>query len=1330
MPEIGTIACFDESIEDFETYCSRVDFYFEANKVAAAEKKAVFVTLLGSKLFSLTQDLLSPKTLNDATHAEIVAALKKHFKPKKVVIYERYKFHTRSQAQGESIAEFVVGLKSCARTCEFGEALDDMLRDRFVVGLLDEATQRTLLTELDLTFNKAVSVASARETAAKDVREMGRRTTIHAVGSAHTNKFKPNNGANNSIPNTPCTGCGKLHWRKDCPWKDKECFKCHMKGHLKKYCKNTASSPPKAKYSKKKYSQSTSKVSVTENRQDDEYNYREDKTASGYDNFIFRTSESNSVTAPITKQIFMNNLPITMELDTGATRSLMSNDAYISMFRTSRPTLRQTNIMLHAYGGLPLNVIGEIKVKISTSPEISGKDTTIIVVQGSGPALMGRDLLSLLNISSFSINRSSAASWVSLFPELFSPGLGCFTESEVSLSIDNSVAPKYCKARPVPYTLREKVDAELKRLEEENIITAVSFSEWAAATVPVVKSNGSIRLCGDYKLTVNRALNLDTYPIPRLEDLLSSLAGAKIFSKLDMSQAYAQLRIDDRSKQYTTINTHRGLFQYNRLPFGVSSAPGIFQRTMEGVLGDLSGVLCYLDDILMWGSTEQEHDERVTAVLSRLQDKGLKLQASKCAFRMSEMSYLGYIISNTGIKTDPSKVQAINDAPSPTSVKQLQAFLGSIGFYRRFLPSFSTVVEPLNILLRAKTKWVWGKEQERAFRKAKDLLLNSEALMLFDPKLPLVVVADSSAYGIGAVLCHKVGKLERPICFASRSLTSAERNYSQLEKEALAMVFAMNKFHNYLWGQQFTLVTDHKPLLGIFSPEKAIPPMASGRVQRWALVLQAYRFKLIHRSGAVLGTADALSRLPLPNSCDSVPVLGEWINLVNFLESAPVTSKTISVQTRTDPILSKVLRYCELGWPASSPDPVFAPYFSRRDELSMEGGCVLWGYRMVIPMKLRPIMLDEIHAGHVGASRMKEIARSYFWWPGLDKDLEVLVRSCPKCLSNRSMPPRAEIHPWEWPKHPWHRLHLDYAGPIRGKFYLILVDAHSKWVEIFPTRGPSASETVKCLRHCFSQFGLPVSVVSDNGTCFTSSEFQTFLANNGIRHSTTAVYKPSTNGLAERMVRTFKEALSTTEENMEVFLDKFLFKYRSTPHATTGVSPAELLLKRRLRCRLDLLFPMEQVEDRVVHKQQMQQASRRSRRSINVSPGDSISVRNYASGPSWLPAEITKQTGPVSYECRLPSGQTLKRHQDQIYPTDSQPITGEVSLEGDVTSPNISSPNILAAENIPPAAQPQSNEQVAPPMRLAAPEVASPALPDQTLRRSSRIKRPVDRLNL
>ena len=846
---------------------------------------------------------------------------------------------------------------------------------------------------------------------------------------------------------------------------------------------------------------------------------------------------------------------------------------------------------------------------------------------------------------------------------------------------------------------------------------------WAAPVVPVLKSNGSVRLCGDYKLTVNKAAKMDTYPIPSLHDMFSGLAGGVVFSKLDMSQAYAQLCLDEPSKKYTVINTHRGLFQYNRLSFGISSAPGIFQRAMEELLRDIPGVFCYLDDILVTGSSKEEHDKSLRLVLLSLQSAGLKLRLEKCSIGVSSVTYLGYLIDGEGIHPTEEKVKAITEAPEPTNTTQLRAYLGLLNFYRRFLPQAASHLEPLNRLLKANTSWTWDKEQELAFQKSKELLLNSEALVHFDPKLPLVVVADSSAYGIGAVLCHVVDEVERPICFVSRTLTSAERNYSQLEKEALALVFALRKFHYYLWGQaNFTLITDHKPLLGIFSPTKSIPPMASGRIQRWSLLLQSYNFTLRHRSGALLGTADALSRLPLSNETgENTPVPSEWTFLVNFLDSSPITSEDIRNQTRKDPILSKISKFCEVGWPVTTVgDPGLVPYIRRKEELSLQNGCVLWGSRVIIPSNLRHSILHELHASHSGSSRMKELARSYLWWPNLDKDLEELCKSCPDCLALRATPPKAELHPWEWPSHPWHRIHVDYAGPVEGRFFLIIVDAHSKWVDIYNTKGTTTSETVRCLQHSFAQFGLPISIVSDNGPCFISQEFKEFVENSGIRHITTAVYKPSTNGLAEKMVQTFKKALRTSSSDIQLTIDRFLFNYRMTPHSTTGISPAELMFGRRLRSRLDLLWPSESVSARV-HDRQSAQKKFHSKepRKVKLSPDSRIMVRNYTPhGPKWIPSVVAEQTGPLSYKCMLPSG-VVKRHQDQILNRgDPLPLSSTCEQEDVVstTTPNYSHP--------PDVNTTASKVGALPEKALEAP------IEQNAPRRSTRSCRPVVRLNL
>ena len=988
--------------------------------------------------------------------------------------------------------------------------------------------------------------------------------------------------------------------------------------------------------------------------------------------------------------------------------------------------LGKTSVTLNAYGGIPLKLVGEIYVSIKLENGSKINSARVVVVDGEGPCLLGRDLIKRLGLIDGVHSVSSANSIKQEFPELFSEGLGCYKDRQFTTEVDPSVSPKFCKARTVPFTLRAKVDQELDRLQKEGIISPVTNSSWAAAVVPVVKSNNKIRLCGDYKLTVNRAARLDTYPIPTLDDLFSRLAGGKIFSKLDMSQAYAQLCLDEDSKKFTVINTHRGLFQYNRLSFGISAAPGIFQRAMEELLKNISGIFLYLDDILISGTTESEHDERLRQVLATLQTAGLRLSIDKCTIGVKSVTYLGYKIDQEGIHPTKEKVKAIAEAPAPTNVTQLKAFLGLLNFYRRFLPQASSMLAPLNCLLKDKTPWVWGKEQESAFSECKNTLMNSKALVHFNPSLPLVVVADSSSYGIGAVLCHLIDGVERPICFASRTLTSAEHNYAQLEKEALAIVFALRKFHYYLWGQNnFTVVTDHKPLLGIFSPDKMIPPMSSGRIQRWSLLLQAYKFTLRHRSGTLLGTADALSRLPLMCTTDSTPVPADWNNLVNFLESSPVSSADIREHTRKDPTLSKVMRFCEIGWTTNIKtleDPKMTPFVRRRDELSLQDGCVLWGSRVIVPPKLRYRLLEELHMGHSGSSRMKELARSYVWWPNLDSDLEGLANSCLECLSLRAMPSKAELHPWEWPTHPWHRLHLDFAGPVCGRYFLVIVDAHSKWVDVYPTSGTTAKETIQCLQHSFSRYGLPVSLVSDNGPCFVSEEFKDFCKNIGARHITTAVYKPSTNGLAEKMVQTLKKALRTSKSSVQDTLDRFLFNYRLTPHSTTGVSPSELMFGRRLRSRLDLLWPTDGISSRVSKKQEAQRSEHTNiPRKLHLPPESPVMIRNYKPGGSkWIPSTVVKQTGPLSYKCEVPSGTVVKRHQDQIIPRNIPPTQLPV-LTPPVADPAGSPAKSLVSNETTPLSSPSN---------LNGGEPPSVASPSPCVRRSSRIRRPVVKMDL
>lgn len=679
--------------------------------------------------------------------------------------------------------------------------------------------------------------------------------------------------------------------------------------------------------------------------------------------------------------------------------------------------------------------------------------------------------------------------------EVFRDQLGTLKGTSAKINVDPMVQPIYCKARSVPYAMKEKVNTELDRLQAEGIIEPVQYADWAAPIVPILKSDKvSVRICGDYKLTVNKASRIDNYPIPKIADIFSTLAGGKMFTKLDMSQAYQQLRLDEESKQYVVINTHRGLFRYNRLPYGIASAPGIFQRTIEGVLRDIPGVSVYLDDILITGSSEEEHLATLDKVLSRLRDAGLQLRKEKCWFLAPSVIYLGHRIDAEGLHPIADKVTSLKQAPAPRNVTELQSYLGLINYYRKFLPDLSRVLAPLYALLQKGQSWSWTSKENEAFENSKKLLTHSSVLTHDDQSKELILSCDTSAYGLGAVLSQVMEDgSEKPIGFASRTLSEAEKKYAQIEKEGLACVFGVKKFHSYLYGRHFTLVTDHKPLLGLLSEGRAIPPHASARIQRWALTLAMYEYTFQFKRTEAHANADAMSRLPLPNTAPKqTPLPPETVLMLEHLNESPIAATQIATWTRRDPSLSKVLTYSLRGWPQES-DDALKPYFQRRQEITVQDGCLLWGNRVIVPIKGRKQMLSELHGTHVGAARMKSLASATMWWPKMDQEIDEVVKQCAICQESRPIPPKAPLQPWAWPSKPWSRVHIDYAGPFLGHMFLIIVDAHSKWIEAHVMNTSTSAATIQKLRKTFSQFGIPEMVVSDNGTSFTSEQFKTFM---------------------------------------------------------------------------------------------------------------------------------------------------------------------------------------------------------------------------------------------
>ena len=1268
----GVLGEFDPSTELFTAYLERLEQFFIANSIgqcsadasqeviAAADKKkvAVFISVMGKNSYAI-RDLCSPDSPKDKSFSQLCDKLKDHYKPKRLEVAETYRFHRCVQEENESVSAYSARLRRYASTCNFGEFLNRSLRDQFICGIRNSATRKKLLNE-DRTFQDALKVAIADEVASKETLEVQNDAkpgdeSVHSMGNSRNLLNQQNRKP--SLPpfqksSYSCYSCGSTeHSRNQCRFRNVVCSRCKRTGHIARVCKKG-------------------------NTQNNRVEQRLDSDAVFLEEDLFTVFDVNSLfTSEISVPVQIENEECCMQLDTGCALSLAPM-AFYEKFCSHIP-LTPTAVKLSTYTGEKIQPLGKINVTVT----YAGTEYSLpllVVPQGCG-ALFGRNWLRHIKLdwnklpgiesqvpcpararcAEITDNNKTLEGLLSQYDELFEPQLGCYTGEPVVLN--ESTGAKFHKARPVPYALQKRVENALLKMEKDGVIERVSSATSAAPIVTVGKKDGDeVRVCGDFSVTYNSCANVETYPMPKIEDMHSALRGCTVFSVLDLKQAYHQIPVSKDSQKYLTINTHMGLFAFKRLPNGIHSGPAIFQRIMDGLLADIPKAVSRLDDILIAGTDYQDHLNTLSQVLERLLKYGFKLNKAKCKFLQSSVVYLGHLIDSAGLHPTMDKLAAVRDAPPPKDAVALKSFLGLIMFYSRFMPHHSTVLAPLNSLLKKNVPWRWTKTEDNAFMAAKNLLLNSRTLVHYDETLPLVLSCDASSYGAGAVLSHVINGKHQPIAFASCTLTETQRNYSQLEKEAFSIIFGLKRFHQYLCGRSFTILTDHRPLLTLLGPHRAVPAHTASRLQRWALILASYHYKIEYRSTAAHADADSMSRLPLPQTWSPKSENVECY----FFEASVVTNVTaemVKKKTQVDPILSLVYRYVQNGWP-SIVDASLVPYKNKQDELTIHQGCLLWGTRVVVPSSLRNEVLAELHETHPGMTRMKGLSRSYVWWPKIDSDIEKTVSTCLVCQKIRSEPVQAPVHPWTFPSKPWSRIHIDFAGPISGTTYLVVVDAYSKFPEVVKMTSTTSTATVNALRDIFSRYGLPEIMVSDNGPQFIASEFQQFCRKNGIMHRTSAAYKPSTNGQAERVVQILKSAIAqarVTKQDVNVVLARSLLVYRNTPHTTTGEAPSVLLMGRKLRTRLDLILPS--VEEHV-KKQQYKVLERNGNRSIrSFTKGQNVFVRNYRGKEKWIRGEITEVLGLRHYMVKVPGG-VWKRHIDQLMKDDTQ-IAGTSELD-------------------------------------------------------------------
>ena len=1209
------------------------------------DKVDVLLTVLGSSAITLLEGLMAPRDIEACTFDELTQAMTRHLAPQPTKNHCRYDLAHRVQQAQESASEYITALRAIAMYCQFTD-IEERLLERFITGVRDSRLRRKLLAKDDITMMEAINMATAfeKDNAHEAAYSLHAEVRTHRIqrdrspsvdshnGDVHRASDRSNrhhssqatstlsNQRSSDAPQGTCASCGENHERRTCRFRNATCRRCGKTGHIGRVCRSkTFGARPKQRVHEayiEEELQSTSSARVLQ------------LPSPGPNKLRVRLKIEGS--------------PCTMELDTGSSYSIISAKTLKELCPDGGPPLRPAPIVLRDFQRkrIQLKGMGTFKVQFKKYT----KNLNLIITKGPFTSLLGLAWFGPLGLSISGLNQiSPGAEFESIcheFPSVFDGTLGLYNGLPIALRLNPTVQPIRVKARRVPFALKPRIDEELDRLVAQGVLEPVDSGTWETPIVTPVKPDGSVRICGDYKCTLNRALQDHAYPVPVVNHVLATLAGAKIFGKLDLAQAYQQLPVDEATADAQTIVTHRGAFRVKRLQFGVCVAPGLFQSLMDRLLKGIPGVTPFFDDVLIAASSKEDFTARLRTVLQRFQAAGLKVKQKKCLLGVSSVDFLGFRVDADGLHPAEDKVRAICDAPDPKNKAELQAFLGLLNFYHAFLPHKAAVAEPLHRLLDKKAPWIWGPRQAKAFRGVKDLLVSNSVLAHFDEKLPVVLACDASPYGVGAVLGHQLpdGR-EVPVAYFSQTLTSAERNYSQIDKEGLAIVKGVKKFHDFLYGRPFTIITDHKPLLGLFAPDRQTPQMLSPRVLRWSIFLAGYQYSLQHRPGKAMGHADALSRLPLPESGPD-PAPAHQILRLEDLPDQPLHVKDIAAATAKDRLLARVSDWVGRGWPGK-PGPEFSCYTARKDELSTHRGCVLWGSRVIVPTPLRKKVLEGLHVSHPGIVRMKALARSYVWWPGIDAEIEGWVKRCEPCQVSRPDPPKAPVQSWESTQSPWSRVHVDFAGPFQGQLFLIVVDSQSKWLEVVPTSTVSTRATINALRKLFATHGLPDTLVSDNGTAFTSAEFKEFVTKNGIRHIRSAPFHPATNGQAERMVRTTKDALRRiVHGDWTLRLAEFLLAQHTTPSAVTGRSPAELLMGRRLTTLLDRMHPDRALEQRP--STVVRGAPR------GFFPGDTVYVRNYGPGQGWVPGTIARCTGPVSYEVGLEGGLVWKRHLDQI----------------------------------------------------------------------------------
>ena len=868
----------------------------------------------------------------------------------------------------------------------------------------------------------------------------------------------------------------------------------------------------------------------------------------------------------------------------------------------------------------------------------------------------------------------------------------------VKMRIDTGNEPPI-KKRPYPTPLaqRKAVEETIDEMSKAGLITR-SRSPWGFPIVLVKKKDGSQRFCVDYR-DLNKITRRNAHPLPLIEHILATLKNAKYFSKLDLKSGFHQVELEEESKQKTAFACHKGLFHWNVMPFGLANAPGVFQELMSIVLQGLESYsLAYLDDVLIFSGSKEEHLSHLQKVFDRLRSHNLKLKPSKCEFFNEETQYLGFRISNNGVQPDPEKIRAIKAVEPPKTVREVRGFLGMCSYYRRFIPDFSGIAEPLTDLTKDRVKFIWDDRCQNAFDKLKRELAKEVILAYPDPSKPYKLYTDASDLAIGACLTQEIydpklnRTIEKPIHFLSHKLSDTQTRWATVEKEAFAIHFALQKLHHYLYSSTFKIFTDHKPLERLLKS-----PMKNKKIQLWALAIAGYNCEIVHLPGKDNVVADLLSRSSTAVVLEdtgtvTVDERAFQVNVINSNKFNPkdfaahkpqgksdskeydrptIRDFDMAIEQKTDEELSRLRKRLDTGKASKSEqmkhmiDQDIVYYISQPEDDPI--------IRLYVPEHLRQLVLEQFHTlnGHMGIDKTFHSIKRKYYWPGLFKDVTSTVNRCVPCQTRNLRKIRPQMQESDRPPFPFAKIALDVTGPYpkthSGNMYIAtFIDLYSAWPDAYaiPDRkGATIANLI--MEEIFPRYGAPLQLLTDNGPENVNSVMKRTLDNLNIHHVTTSFYHPQANGKVERLHRTMNDilakAIGDNSQSWDLHLNQMLAAIRFSVNSTTGFSPFYLLYSRDVVLPLDnLLRPrsiyygdqfhenaiqeQHRVFTRVSHNvrkatnKRIEQANKNSS-DIQYKVGDFVYLKNNHRSSKldqrWKPHYIViEKTSPVSYKLR------------------------------------------------------------------------------------------------